>query len=452
MNRLLFFTSEFVSHIIPIIPLIELLTEKNEIFCVATKENKNILEETGARVLFYPDDYFEKVTSSSKESLISKTEKELQENFSVLMKGYEKESEFSDIMESFIYNKIKLEAIKLYNYKPQNLIYIEKTIKWIKPNLVFRDSLDFFSSEIVRKHDISCIGILTNNMYNFDYLNSSKRDLYSSFLRLRFNEMFFADSFFDNLEEHIKEIYIDIAKELDMPALPPFPNYNLNEEKNLIFALPSLHPNYEFLKRKKGEYFFLHPTISNYEIEDEEIVEDTLKQFVNKSTKKIAYIATGSFAQKESNFYSRWINALYENDYNVIVSLKNGERLETRDNNMKLYISSELPQKYVLSKSSLFISAGGANSIYEAIHFEVPMIITPISAEQILTGMLLENYHIARTIEHQGEVNTQEELVIKEIEYDFSRIKEKMRSLKKDFWNRDNLKSEIKNYFDSINL
>ena len=41
-----------------------------------------------------------------------------------------------------------------------------------------------------------------------------------------------------------------------------------------------------------------------------------------------------------------------------------------------------IPQKFILSKTDVFITSGGHNSILEAIYYKVPMLITPISSEQ----------------------------------------------------------------------
>ena len=55
---------------------------------------------------------------------------------------------------------------------------------------------------------------------------------------------------------------------------------------------------------------------------------------------------------------------------------------ENKINN--IYISSFIPQKFILSKTDVFITSGGHNSILEAIYYKVPMLITPISSEQRL--------------------------------------------------------------------
>ena len=68
---------------------------------------------------------------------------------------------------------------------------------------------------------------------------------------------------------------------------------------------------------------------------------------------------------------------------------------ENKINN--IYISSFISQKFILSKTDVFITSGGHNSILEAIYYKVPMLITPISSEQRMNGLLLEELGIGET-------------------------------------------------------
>ncbi|MBC1385551.1 glycosyltransferase [Listeria innocua] len=54
-------------------------------------------------------------------------------------------------------------------------------------------------------------------------------------------------------------------------------------------------------------------------------------------------------------------------------------------------------QKYVLSKADLFITHGGMNSIMEAISNEVPMLLNPITPEQRINSLIVNNKKIGIT-------------------------------------------------------
>ncbi|WP_290146278.1 glycosyltransferase, partial [uncultured Dubosiella sp.] len=92
-----------------------------------------------------------------------------------------------------------------------------------------------------------------------------------------------------------------------------------------------------------------------------------------------------------------------EGDYSLVVSV--GELfykilkkyIEDESLIEKVYISEWIPQRYVLSHSSLFITSGGQNSILESIYYEVPMLITPMTSEQRINGIIAERIGVAYT-------------------------------------------------------
>ena len=48
---------------------------------------------------------------------------------------------------------------------------------------------------------------------------------------------------------------------------------------------------------------------------------------------------------------------------------------------------SAVPQKQVVAQAQLFITHGGLNSIHDALHHGVPLLIVPQSPEQMMNGL-----------------------------------------------------------------
>jgi len=114
--------------------------------------------------------------------------------------------------------------------------------------------------------------------------------------------------------------------------------------------------------------------------------ENNRTEFLNvlQSPKKIIYISFGTTNSKNEIHFLKFIKkiikiseSLYE--YNIIIGAVPLEVKRKLNNSKNVYIFGILNQNIVLSKSSLFISHGGFNSIKESIYFKVPMLIVPIN-------------------------------------------------------------------------
>lgn len=68
-------------------------------------------------------------------------------------------------------------------------------------------------------------------------------------------------------------------------------------------------------------------------------------------------------------------------NYQIVISVGNNLTLYDAITNYNIYeniqIYKYLDQKEVLSKSALFITHAGFNSIYESLYFAVPMLMIP---------------------------------------------------------------------------
>lgn len=132
---------------------------------------------------------------------------------------------------------------------------------------------------------------------------------------------------------------------------------------------------------------------------------------------KLIYCSFGTVELKRkatiTSFLERLIQATLGENFLLLISLKSQpediSKLKVSEN---VYIFRSVPQLEVLNHTDLFITHGGINSIKEAIHAEVPMLMYPIHVEYDAKG------NSARVVHHKlglrGNVILDTEAEIKE--------------------------------------
>ena len=70
-----------------------------------------------------------------------------------------------------------------------------------------------------------------------------------------------------------------------------------------------------------------------------------------------------------------------------------------------IYIDDFIEQKYVLNYCDLFITSGGFNSILESIYYKVPMLVIPVSSEQRLNALIIENLKLGKNCYSYENIN-----------------------------------------------
>ena len=110
---------------------------------------------------------------------------------------------------------------------------------------------------------------------------------------------------------------------------------------------------------------------------------------------------------REIEYYREILKTILDNfsKYKIIIS--GGKATELIQNliiemkiSEKVAVKKFIPQKYVLMHCKFFITSGGLNSIKESIFFNTHMIVFPISSEQRLNGLILENLKIGFSMYH----------------------------------------------------
>lgn len=146
---------------------------------------------------------------------------------------------------------------------------------------------------------------------------------------------------------------------------PPELNYVYTIKEFQIF-------NNEF---PSANYKFIGPSIihrsSNIHIDFEEI------------RNSLIYISLGTLLNNSVSFYKKCFQAFARENVTVILSIGQNvlvKKLGPIPENFRVY--SFVPQLEVLQHASLFITHGGMNSVNEAMHYGVPMLVVPVGNDQ----------------------------------------------------------------------
>lgn len=386
MEKALFFTGYAISHIKPIIPLIKKLKSENiDVYCLCIAKNKELIERLGVSYIEYPNGFWEPM-------LWKEIEKYTQIIDDLMVKK-------TDIVE-IDYYKLKQDALYAFNYNKCIAIKLKKIIDKLHPNYVFRDSTDIYWRKLKKSYTkIKTIGYITNNLYSWDYLYSNPNYLIPHFLGTVGIVDYLPNNYIYNFKKYITEIFHNIAIQYNIDSITPYYQYNPNEDINIIYSTNFLQPK-ESLNIHAINYIF-YPEKEEFKIENN--IRENLSAFINRDSLKIVYISCGSFISKDIEYYTSLIETLVMClNVKIIISCGNNcdklnDYILNKTYSSDVFISDYIEQKYVLSKSNLFITSGGFNSIKESIYYLVPMLVIPITPEQRLNGLIIEDLLIGYT-------------------------------------------------------
>lgn len=105
----------------------------------------------------------------------------------------------------------------------------------------------------------------------------------------------------------------------------------------------------------------------------------------------LVYIAFGTILNELRDAYEACFTALEDGRFQVVMSVGStdlaGLREDIPDN---FIVRSYVPQLGILSRAALFITHGGANSIYESLCSEVPMVVLPQVFDEYMGALMVE--------------------------------------------------------------
>lgn len=156
----------------------------------------------------------------------------------------------------------------------------------------------------------------------------------------------------------------------------------MNNSADLTFVFTSSYfqPNNEQFDESK---VFIGPTFPNRADKDNFPI-DMLKN------EQVLFISMGTVLDRTEEFFNMCIDAFANFDGKVVIAA--GERADMnqiKEAPENFIISAYVPQLKVLEHADVFITHGGMNSVNEAIHFNVPMVVIPHDKDQPMVAQRL---------------------------------------------------------------
>ena len=419
--KCVFLCSVPISHIIPIQPIIEFLCSKEiDVTVFSSKGNKNKIESYGAKFVEYP---FSFVGESSLEPLMERGK---------IFNKYIKNECYEQAYDYFMEKDIEY----FYDHSFDNLKLLFNLIKKEEANFIIRDAVDRYGNVIAKMLNIPSIGLITHSLYSKKFFNSNPTCLYKTFMDALHIDSLDLDQYFMTFREKCEEIHDKVFLRSNTFKINTFHQFDPCEELTLINSIDSFQPNDSYEENR--EYILVYPDLKRFNIENE--INISLKNFVaraKKYNKKIVYIATGSMLSLKYEFCLKLIDNLLKNNLCVIIS-NNMDYAKLRNHyctdKYDVYVDKFLPQQYILSNSDLFISSAGQNSILEAIYHMVPILAMPITSEQKLNGLIIDEKGIGLTTYRQRSKYKTYGKLVNELHYD-KKFKENIKILNSDLIN-----------------
>lgn len=320
--------------------------------------------------------------------------------------------------ETFFKQNKKLEytvedVVTRSNIFHRNLLMMFKTmadhdfqrVKEISPDIIFRDN-DALNGKIIGEK----LGKLTVGI-NFlitilnDDVKNNPIELFGLFNSTDLsgikgiNDKDFYSAIIDG---HIKNCI-----DLEVPYSNPVHVVDGEDDINISFGGNLIQPERTVNNK---QYIVVKPLLRNMYIESE--VDEELEKFTMKKGKLI-YFSTGSMIRASNNFYNILINSIRKTDYKLIISVPNLSKNYSKVLPENILVREMVNQQKVLNRADLFITAGGYNSICEAIYNLVPMIVKPIINDQAYNAYKVKELEIGEVIKDD---NISKELLIQYIE------------------------------------
>ncbi len=323
MSMIFFFSIPAHGHTNPMLPVAkELVDRGNAVRFYSFDEFKEKIKKTGAEFISC-DEFSFKLNASEEKRLkeVSTTEMTLQD----------------------IRLTIKLDP------------FLDKEFKTFKPDVVFTDSVCFWGKLNALKHNVPMVVSTTTFAFN----QMSSQYLKHSFKEL--SDMIFGISKISKELKSLRSYGYDVKNPLMLVQ-------NDNKTDSVVYTSKNFQP---FAESFSGHYAFVGPSVFSEAIPDKE------------KSRPLVYISMGTVINDRPQFYKKCINALGNQDLDVIVSCGktlNIESLGTIPDNIKVFLY--VNQLDILSKADVFISHCGMNSISESLYMATPVVLYPQTAEQ----------------------------------------------------------------------
>lgn len=254
-------------------------------------------------------------------------------------------------------------------------------IKTLKPDLIIHDAFCLWGREMAKELNIPGVSLFAHFPYISEMVEKNPEYFLNHVIKAK------------NLPtDKIAPILISnkILKKATSSLSAKYNIENLNvmndvfgskDGMNIVFSSKELQPYSETFD---SSYYF-----AGYE--PFSMREKVPFNFERVKNRPLVYIAVGTILEDLDSLFNKCIKALEGIDCQIILSTGRGFDLSKLNNIPDNFTVAEfVPQLEILKEASLFITHGGANSIYESLYYQVPMVVIPQVFDEFMGGYLVE--------------------------------------------------------------
>lgn len=323
MIRIAFFCIPAHGHTNPMLPVAaELVKRGNEVRFYSFNEFEKKILPTGAEFVSC-DAFLPEITEEEKERLknISTTEMTIQD--------------------------IRI-TVKMTDF-------IEKEFQNFRPDVIYTDSACFWGKLNAWKYDIPMV--VSTSTFAFNQMSSK----YMKMSPAELSDMIFGLSKISKELKTLKPYGYKVKSAMQLVISD-------NETDSIVYTTESFQPCSESFT---DHYAFVGPSVFSKAMPDK------------KKERPLVYISMGTVINERPDFYNKCIDALKDMDVDVIISCGNAmdiSLLGTLPDNVNVY--PYVNQLDVLSRTDVFITHCGMNSVSESLYMASPMVLYPQTSEQ----------------------------------------------------------------------
>ena len=233
--------------------------------------------------------------------------------------------------------------------------FLDKEFKTFKPDVVYSDSVCFWGKLNAWKHHVPLV--VSTSTFAFNQLSSQ---------------------YMKNTPKELADMILGLPRvSKELKTLEPY-GYHVkgalslvqsdNQTDSIVYTSRRFQP---YAESFSDHYAFVGPSVFS------KAVPDKTKEC------PLVYISMGTVINDRRDFYAKCIEALRDQNVNVVISCGNAvnrESLGALPDNIHVY--PYVDQLDILSKADVFITHCGMNSVSESLYMAAPMVLYPQTSEQ----------------------------------------------------------------------
>jgi MGT family glycosyltransferase len=183
------------------------------------------------------------------------------------------------------------------------------------------------------------------------------------------------------LEQENTSLTSQIEEKFGVKVKQPFQFLMNSADLNIVYTSKEFQPGGVDMD---DSYVFIGPSITNRLQTNDFPLEDLKDQ-------KVLYISMGTVLQGFEDLFQTCAKAFQDFEGKVVISVgKSTDLANLKELPENFIVRQYVPQLEVLRYTSVFITHGGMNSVSEALHYEVPLVVIPQTSDQPMIANRLQ--------------------------------------------------------------